>query len=237
MDVGGGSLVLGFIFCGPDRDISRLGRGRRFCGDARPGNESGADGGWQRLFLPDRVPAKFWVGAALCSSGVALLSWSGGEKKKGGLASDVVGLDGGSQFFPDRCHGRQGGSPYRVGTVRSPDDVRVGGSFGICASGLGLGGVGGARVGSRMADLRSILGWISGGGRIGGDRDQWESDRGECGVRLAGAVVRGPGLLVGKMGGKPGSRLARENLGDARLGGGIVVWGRLGGLGLIAERE
>lgn len=237
MDVGGGSLVLGFIFCGPDRDISRLGRGRRFCGDARPGNESGADGGWQRLFFagPGAGQVLGRCSSLLLRSRVAELEWRG--EKKGGLASDAVGLDGGSQFFPDRCHGRQGGSPYRVGTVRSPDDVRVGGSFGICASGLGLGGVGGARVGSRMADLRSILGWISGGGRIGGDRDQWESDRGECGVRLAGAVVRGPGLLVGKMGGKPGSRLARENLGDARLGGGIVVWGRLGGLGLIAGRE
>lgn len=34
-------------------------------------------------FLPGHVPAKFWIGAALCSLGVALLSWSGGEKKEG----------------------------------------------------------------------------------------------------------------------------------------------------------
>jgi len=50
------------------------------------------------FFLPGRVPAKFWVGAALCSLGVALLSWSGGEKKKGAARAMAWGWMAAASF-------------------------------------------------------------------------------------------------------------------------------------------
>lgn len=49
-------------------------------------------------FLPGHVPAKFWIGSALCSLGVGLLSWSGGERKKGAWRSVLWGLMAAASF-------------------------------------------------------------------------------------------------------------------------------------------
>ncbi|NDC79942.1 MAG: DMT family transporter [Verrucomicrobia bacterium] len=49
-------------------------------------------------FLPGRVPAKFWIGSALCSLGVALLSWSGGGRKKGAWRAVGWGLLAAASF-------------------------------------------------------------------------------------------------------------------------------------------
>jgi len=48
--------------------------------------------------LPGQVAARFWVGSALCSLGVALLGWSGGVRKKGALRSVGWGLMAAATF-------------------------------------------------------------------------------------------------------------------------------------------
>lgn len=48
--------------------------------------------------LPGRVPAKFWIGSALCSLGVALLSWSGGARRKGAWRAVMWGLMAAASF-------------------------------------------------------------------------------------------------------------------------------------------
>ena len=50
------------------------------------------------LLLPGPVPTKFWIGSALCSLGVALLSWSGGAKKKGAWRAVAWGLVAAASF-------------------------------------------------------------------------------------------------------------------------------------------
>lgn len=49
-------------------------------------------------FLPGQVPVRFWIGSALCSLGVALLSWSGGGKKKGAWRAVLWGLMAAASF-------------------------------------------------------------------------------------------------------------------------------------------
>lgn len=48
--------------------------------------------------LPGQVAAKFWIGSALCSLGVGLLSWSVGERKKGALRAVGWGLMAAASF-------------------------------------------------------------------------------------------------------------------------------------------
>ena len=50
------------------------------------------------FLLPGGVSGKFWLGAGLCSAGVALLGFGGGEKKKGALKAVGWGIAAAASF-------------------------------------------------------------------------------------------------------------------------------------------
>ena len=171
MDVVGAIALLDSFFSGAGGHVSGVGGWGCFGGDAGVGQQSGFDGGRERVVIARTGAGEVLVGGGfvLLGRGTVGRGWRG-KGKEGSMAGGGLGRGGGGQFFADGCAGGQGGAPDWVGTVWSVDDGRGGDAVGTGVAGVGVGRVG-EWAGPGLVGVGGGIDRGAGGGPAGGDCD------------------------------------------------------------------
>ena len=237
LDVARAVDLLGAFFSGAGGNVSSPSGGGCFGGDSGTGEQGGFDCGGECLAVArgsaGRVLGRcgfMFSGGGIAGLGRRREGWK--ECVEGGGLGDC----GSGEFFADRCFGGEGGADDRVSALWAVDDGRGSDVISTSSTGVGVGRVG-EWEGAGLVGVGGGVDWGAGAGGAGGNCFIGGSDRGECGLCVAGVVVGGVGGLGGGMGGESGGGVTGEGVGDEGGGGGISFGGGVGGLGLRGGRS